>query len=114
MCHSSIAFFLLNLKGGGGFYCILEKLGSLGVVKPFANCKFVLTTKMSFEDRLFANRFDLLIGALPSITDGVHRKENFVEIIPVFSTFSKIFNNKKKIFIKAILCNFSMRLLKYF
>ena len=30
----------------------------------------------------------------PSITDGVHRKENFVEIIPVFSTFSKIFNNK--------------------
>ena len=33
-------------------------------------------------------------GLLPSITDGVHRKENFVEIIPVFSTFSKIFNNK--------------------
>ena len=25
----------------------------------------------------------------PSITDGVHRNENFVEIIPVFSTFSK-------------------------
>ena len=34
------------------------------------------------------------IGDAPSITDGVHRKENFVEIIPVFSTFSKIFNNK--------------------
>ena len=49
----------------------------------------------------------------PSITDGVHRKENFVEIIPVFSTFSKIFNNNF-FFIKAILCNFSMRLLKYF
>ena len=32
----------------------------------------------------------------PSITDGAHRKENFVEIIPVFSTFSKIF---KKIYI---------------
>ena len=58
MCHSSIAFFLLNLKGGGGFYCILEKLGSLGVVKPFENCKFVLTTKMSLEDRLFANHFE--------------------------------------------------------
>ena len=51
---------------------------------------------------------------IPSIKDGVHRRENFVEIIPVFSTFSKIFNNNKKNFIKAILCNFSMRLLKYF
>ena len=50
----------------------------------------------------------------PSITDGVHRNENLVDIIPVFSTFSKIFNNNKKNFIKAILCNFSMRLLKYF
>ena len=36
--------------------------------------------------------------------------EYFVAIIPVFSTFSNFF--KKKI-IKAILCNFSMRLLKY-
>ena len=55
------------------------------------------------------------LNVSPSITDGVHQKENFVEIIPVFSTFSKIFNNKKKkFFIKAILCNFSMRLLKYF
>ena len=25
----------------------------------------------------------------PSITDGVHRSENYMEIIPVFSTFSK-------------------------
>ena len=33
----------------------------------------------------------------PSITDGVHRNENFVKIIPVFSTFSKFF--KKKIYI---------------
>ena len=48
----------------------------------------------------------------PSITDGVHRNENFVEIIQVFSTFSNFF--KKKKIIKAILCNFSMRLLKYF
>ena len=53
-------------------------------------------------------------GFNPSITDGVHRKENFVEINPVFSTFSKIFNNKIFFYIKAILCNFSMRLLKYF
>ena len=33
---------------------------------------------------------------------------------PVFSTFSIFFNKKIKNFIKAILCNFSMRLLKYF
>ena len=41
------------------------------------------------------------------------RYEYFVAIIPVFSTFSKLFQ-KKKIIIKAILCNFSMRLLKDF
>ena len=76
MCHSSIAFFLLNLKGGGGFYCILEKLGSLGVVKPFANCKFVLNTKMSFKDRQFANHFDLLIGALKLMkADTLHSRD---------------------------------------
>ena len=28
-----------------------------------------------------------MLGPGPSITDGVHRNENFVEIIPVFSTF---------------------------
>ena len=32
----------------------------------------------------------------PSITDGVHRNENLVEIIPVFSTFSNFFKKKKK------------------
>ena len=47
------------------------------------------------------------------ITREVIRCENFVEIIPVFSTFFNFFKKKKKI-IKAILCNFSMRLLKYF
>ena len=36
------------------------------------------------------------VGQNPSITDGVHRKENFVEIIPVFSTFSNFFKKKKK------------------
>ena len=36
--------------------------------------------------------------AVPSITDGVHRNENFVEIIPVFSNFSNFFK-KKKIYI---------------
>ena len=40
------------------------------------------------------------------------RYEYFVAIIPVFSIFSKLF--QKKIIIKAILCNFSMRLLKDF
>ena len=51
---------------------------------------------------------------VPSITDGVHRNENFEEIIPVFSTFSNFFKQNKKKIIKAILCNFSMRFLKYF
>ena len=53
-------------------------------------------------------------GVVPSITDGVHRNENLVEIIPVFSTFSNFFKKKIYIYIKAILCNFSMRLLKCF
>ena len=30
----------------------------------------------------------------PRITDGVHRNENCVEIIPVFSTFSNFFKKK--------------------
>ena len=38
----------------------------------------------------------------PSITDGVHRTENFVEIIPVFSTFSNFF--KKKPFYVTFQC----------
>ena len=51
----------------------------------------------------------------PSIKDGVHRTENFVEIIPVFSIFSNFFKKKNiYIYIKAILCNFSVRLLKNF
>ena len=60
---------------------------------------------------------DDLKWCAPSITDGVHRNEKFMEIIPVFSTFSnffKLFQKKKKKKLKAILCNFSMRLLKYF
>ena len=32
----------------------------------------------------------------PSITDGVHRNENFEETIPVFSTSSNFFKQKKK------------------
>ena len=38
----------------------------------------------------------MTFGFYPSITDGVHRNENLVEIIPVFSTFSNFFNNNKK------------------
>ena len=34
----------------------------------------------------------------PSIRDRVHRNENFVEIIPVFSTFSNFFKKKKYIY----------------
>ena len=37
-----------------------------------------------------------VIDCFPSITDGVHRNKNFVEIIPVFSTFSNFFKEKKK------------------
>ena len=33
----------------------------------------------------------------PSRRDGVHRTENFVEIIPVFLTFSKFKKKKKKL-----------------
>ena len=32
----------------------------------------------------------------PSITDGVHRNENFVEIFKVFSTFQTFSKKKKK------------------
>ena len=32
---------------------------------------------------------------MPSKRDGVHRTENFVEIIPVFATFSNFFKKKK-------------------
>ena len=58
--------------------------------------------------------FCLFLWCRPSITDGVHRNENLVEIIPVFSTFFNFFKKRKKKYIRAILCNFSMRLLKYF
>ena len=40
------------------------------------------------------HRSVLLLHYYPSITDGVHRNENFVEIIPVFSTFSNFFKKK--------------------
>ena len=36
----------------------------------------------------------ILMGPTPSITDGVHRNENFKEIIPVF--FSYKIENKRK------------------
>ena len=38
----------------------------------------------------------LELGQIPSITDGEHRSENFVEIIPVFSTFLNFFKKTKK------------------
>ena len=38
----------------------------------------------------------------PSITDGVHRNENFVEIMPVFSTFSNFFKKKRKKIYKCL------------
>ena len=46
--------------------------------------------------RMFCFRYKSI--CLPSITDGVHRNKNFVEIIPVFSTFSNFFK-KKNIYI---------------
>ena len=42
----------------------------------------------------------------PSITDGVHHNENFVEIIPVFSTFSKFFKVFQKIVLKSFYVTF--------
>ena len=63
---------------------------------------------------LFYIQIHTYLGCHPSIRDRVHRNENFAEIIPVFSTFFNFFKKKKKKIIKAILCNFSMRLLKYF
>ena len=57
--------------------------------------------------------FSVYIVINPSITDRVHRNKNLALKKPVFSTFSNFLKKKKKI-IKAILCNFSMRLLKYF
>ena len=67
-----------------------------------------------WQSHLAAQKEGVATTTTPSITDGVHRNENFVEIIPVFFHFFKIFQKKKKKIIKAILCNFSMRLLKYF
>ena len=50
--------------------------------------------------QIFYQMYSLLRASVyknPSITDGVHRNENFAEIIPVFSTFSNFFKKKKKI-----------------
>ena len=48
------------------------------------------------------NEQNKLFIATVRSTDGVHRNENFEEIIPVFSTFSNFFNKKFKKVIKAI------------
>ena len=45
---------------------------------------------------LLTREQSVLFAFAPSITDGVHRNENVVEIIPVFSTFSNFFKKKKK------------------
>ena len=65
---------------------ILDKENSL-----YAKCiqVFLITMIVVFEP-------EGLFGKMPSITDGVHRIENFVEIIPVFSTFSNFFKKKRK------------------
>ena len=54
-------------------------------------------TKVGLNSNLMIPEFshNLRIRLAPSITDGVHRNENFVEIIPVFSTFSNFFKKKK-------------------
>ena len=48
------------------------------------------------QKNLKDNHFDRMKHGNPSITDGVHRNENFVEIIPVFSTLSNFFKKRKK------------------
>ena len=50
----------------------------------------------------------------PSIRDRVQCKKDLALKKTVFSTFSNFFKKVWKKIIKAILCNFSMRLLKYF
>ena len=52
---------------------------------------FILDTSVGNRNFIDA----ISVGQNPSITDGVHRKENFVKIIPVFSTFSKFFKKEK-------------------
>ena len=49
--------------------------------------------KKSEKEALSSSSF---IWSQPSITDGVHRNENFAEIIPFFSTFSNFFKKRKK------------------
>ena len=58
--------------------------------------KFIIKFRQR-KSYIFELHFIQLFNADPSITDGVHRNENFVEIIPVFSTFWNFFKKKKKI-----------------
>ena len=52
-------------------------------------CKFIEPFHdISLYEKYVGNR---------SITDGVHRNENFVKIIPVLTTFSNFFKKEKKI-----------------
>ena len=55
---------------------------------------------MFFQKKIFwkwhFNGYECNKQCYPSITDGVHRNENFEEIIPVFSSFSKFLKKYKK------------------
>ena len=62
----------------------------------FSKGKSLDTVSDIYLIRLFKDRLILAIGSQPSITDGVHRNENFIKIIPVFSTFSNFFKKRKK------------------
>merc|ERR1712008_187014 len=86
--------------------CHLDFQTSPTALIPYCWWRQILVLKCSFAFGVY--------GWSPSVTREVIHSENFVEIIPVFSSFFNFFKKKNKKIIKAILCNFSMRLLKYF
>ena len=63
--------------------------------------KILKNTDKSESESHFRNflvNYSKLLGSkLPSITDGVHRNENFVAIIPVIQLFQTFSKKKKKL-----------------
>ena len=54
----------------------------------------MLRDRHRFFDRVGHETMYASSGNKQSITDGVHRNEHFVEIIPVFSSFSNFFKSE--------------------
>ena len=75
------------------FLCLQDDNNKLSIHGP-QSCSNDMQESKKYE--LQSLNSQTTIDAFPSITDGVHRNENFEEIIPVFSTFSN-FKKKKKL-----------------